>query len=139
LDPGFAQAFDGRATAFAKAGKYVLACADYHRALELVPDYAEAYGSRAFMFLQSGNFQRALEDFRKQIELAPSRFDAKIHCGFTELLLGDSVSASSYFSSALSLDSANAKMYLLSVSKLFLRSKEETQAGKRLLQQLGLQ
>ena len=139
LNPTFAQAFNSRANAFAKTGNYVLAFADYHRALELKPDYAEAYGNRAFTFLQSGNFQKALEDFRKQIELAPNRFDAKIHCGFTELLVGDTVSASAYFSSALSLDSANGKMYLLGVSKVFLRSEKEIQAGKRLFHQIGIE
>ncbi|MGA7162325.1 MAG: tetratricopeptide repeat protein [Bacteroidota bacterium] len=139
LNPSFSQAFNSRANAFAKTGNYVLAFADYHRALELNPVYAEAYANRAFTFLQTGNFQRALGDFRKQIELAPNRFDAKIHCGFTEFLAGDTLSASSYFSSALKIDSANGKMYLLGVSKIFLRSDEETQAGKRLFHQLGLE
>ncbi len=139
LNPTFAEAFNSRANAFAKTGNYVLAFADYRRALELRPDYAEAYANRAFTFLQSGNFQKALEDFRKQIELAPKRFDAKIHCGFTELLVGDTASARSYFSSALSIDSANGTMYLMGVSKVFLRSEEEVQAGKRLFHQMGLQ
>lgn len=139
LNPRFFQAFNSRANAFGKTGNYVLAFADYYRALELNPEYADAYGNRAFTFLQSGNFQGALLDFGKQIELAPTRFDAKIHCGFTELLTGDTVSAASYISSALKTDSANGAMYLLGVSKVFLRSDREIKAGERLFHQLGLE
>jgi len=139
LNPAFFQAFDGRANAFAMVGNYVLAFADYRQALALSPNYAEAYGKRALMFLQTGNFQKALGDFRKQIELAPNRFDAKIHCGLTELLIGDTASAVSHFSSAMRADSANAKLYLLTVSQSFLRSQREKQAGQLLFHQIGIQ
>jgi Tfp pilus assembly protein PilF len=139
LNPAFVQAFDGRANAFARAGNYVLALADYHRALKLNPDYADAYGNRAFTFLQTGNFQRALQDFRKQIELAPDRVDANIHYGYTALLIGDTVNASLHFSSALGIDSTNGKMYLLSVSKIFLKTEEESLIGKRLFHRMGVQ
>ena len=139
LNPSFSQALNSRANAFAKTGNYVLAFADYHRALRLNPDYAEAYGNRAFTFLQSGNFQKALEDFKKQIDLAPERFDVKIHCGFTDLLVGDTLSALSLFSSALSADSANGTMYLLGVSKVFLRSEKEIQAGQHIFRRLGIE
>ena len=139
LNPALTQAFNGRGIAFAKAGNYVLALADYHQALDLRPDYAEAYGNRAFTFLQSGNFQRALEDFRKQIDLAPNRFDANIHCGFAELLTGDTAAAISQFSSAIRVDSANGTAYLLGVSKVFLRSQNEIEAGQRLFRRIGVQ
>ena len=139
LNPAFTQAFNGRGIAFAKAGNYVLALADYRETLKLDPDYAEAYANRAFTFLQLGNFQRALEDFRKQIDLAPNRFDAKIHYGFTELLTGDTAAAISQFSSAIRVDSANGTMYLLGVSKVFLKSQEEIEAGQRLFHRIGVQ
>ena len=139
LNPSFSQALNSRANAFAKTGNYVLAFADYHRALTLDTEYAEAYGNRAFTFLQSGNYQNALVDFRRQIDLAPNRFDAKVHCGFTELLAGDTAAAVSHFSSAMKDDSANGRMYLLAVSKVFLRSQKEIQAGQRLFDRMGVQ
>ena len=139
LNPMFAQALNSRANAFAKTGNYVLAFADYQRALSIMPEYAEAYGNRAFTFLQSGNYQKALEDFQKQILLAPNRFDAKIHCGFTELLVGDTADAVSHFSSAVSADTSNGRMYLLGVAKVFLRTQQEIQAGQRIFRRIGVQ
>lgn len=137
--PSFPEALDSRANAYGNVRNYVLAFADYRRALELNPRYAEAYGDRAFAFMQTGNFQKALTDFGEQIWLTPYRLDAKIHRAFTELLVGDTTSALSDFRSALNADSSNGKLYLLGVSKVFLRSEKETQAGQRLFHRLGIQ
>ncbi len=138
LDPAFAQAYEGRANALARSGSYVLAFADYHRALELDPDYAEAYGNRAFAFLQTGNYGRGLSDFSMQIKLAPYKVDARIHCGYTALLLGDTATAMEVFSGALRADSTNGRTYLLGVSKIFLKTEEEARRGERLFRRLGV-
>ncbi len=138
LDPEFAQAYEGRANALARNGNYVLAFADYHRALELNPEYAAAYGDRAFAFLQTGNYERGFADFGEQIKLVPYKIDARIHYGYTALLLGDSATAATVFASALRADSTNGKMYLLGVSKVFLKSEEEARRGERLFRRLGV-
>ena len=71
LDPGSAEAFNGRALVFAKLGQYDRAIADYSSALKLKPDLAFAYTNMGRTYYYKGEFSKAAERFESRLKIKP--------------------------------------------------------------------
>lgn len=71
INPGLAEALNGRALVFAKTGLYDRAIADYGAALELKPDFAFAYTNLGRAYFYQGNFSKAAASFEDRLKIKP--------------------------------------------------------------------
>jgi tetratricopeptide (TPR) repeat protein len=82
LDPGFAEAFNNRGTAYEKLRRYADALKDYERAVDIKPDYAIAWFNKGQYYLglavggTTGASIKALQCFERVLELDPKDQDA---------------------------------------------------------------
>jgi len=72
LNPSFAQAYDGRGSAYRYKGEFDRAIADYSEAIRLNPSFAQAYDGRGSAYRDKGDFDRAVADLNEAIRLNPS-------------------------------------------------------------------
>jgi uncharacterized caspase-like protein len=72
LNPSFAQAYDGRGSAYRYKGDFDRAIADYSVAIRLDPSFAQAYDGRGSAYRDKGDFDRAITDLNEAIRLNPS-------------------------------------------------------------------
>ena len=90
-----AEAYNDRAIALARSGRYELALRDCGKAIELKPGYAVAYYNRGTIHAQANDLADALADFDEAIALGRSarfynaRAGACIRLGRIEAALGD--------------------------------------------------
>ena len=71
INPGFAEALNGRGLVFAKKGLYDRAIADYGATLELKPDFAFAYTNLGRAYFYQGNFSKAAASFEDRLKIKP--------------------------------------------------------------------
>jgi tetratricopeptide (TPR) repeat protein len=72
VGPWLAAAFNRRGAAFAKAGKYAEAIADFSQAIEIAPTYAETYYyNRGNSYYAQRHYDRAVADYTAAIQMAP--------------------------------------------------------------------
>ena len=76
LDPRRAEAYWGRAHAYAKKGEFDKAIADFTEAIRLDPRHAEAYCGRAYAYAKKGEFDKAIADYTEAIRLNPKYAEA---------------------------------------------------------------
>jgi tetratricopeptide (TPR) repeat protein len=76
-DPGHAQAYQARGTAWYKLGDYKRAIADYSASLAIDPEYIRVYYSRALAWEAEGKFKNAFDDLQIFRKLDPSFPDAQ--------------------------------------------------------------
>jgi tetratricopeptide (TPR) repeat protein len=69
--PGYAEAWNQRATMYYMIGNYNASIADCAKVLELEPRHFGALSGRALMYLQLGERNRALNDMRAAIAVHP--------------------------------------------------------------------
>lgn len=94
--PDDPQSYFIRAGVFLNTDMYIVAIADYTKAIEVDPNWrkiAQAYYNRGFCYSRIGMFEKAMEDFEKSLELNPSHYRSYIGVGFTYYDLGDFESA----------------------------------------------
>lgn len=71
LHPGFAEAYNRRATAFVGKGEYPQAMADFGEAVRLQPEYTAAYFNRGLAQADLGDYDAALADYNTALRLNP--------------------------------------------------------------------
>ena len=71
INPGHAEALNGRGLVFAKKGLYDRAIADYGTALKLKPDFAFAYNNLGRAYFYQGNFSEAAASFENRLKIKP--------------------------------------------------------------------
>ncbi|MFD2173289.1 tetratricopeptide repeat protein [Rhodobacter lacus] len=76
-DPGFAEGFNARATAYAMAGLYGPSMADIAQVLRLEPRHWGALAGLGGMLADMGESQRALAAYRASFALNPHQQDVK--------------------------------------------------------------
>jgi tetratricopeptide (TPR) repeat protein len=75
LDPGYVEAFTGRAATYRVLGKRDLAFADLKAALELDSKRASIYEQRAELFADGKDFPSAIKDLTHALDLAPDNIE----------------------------------------------------------------
>ena len=73
LDPGYVEAFTGRAAAYRLLGKRNLAFADLKAAIDLDPKRTSAYEQRAELFADGKEFGKAIEDLTRALDLSSDK------------------------------------------------------------------
>ncbi|MEL7151803.1 MAG: tetratricopeptide repeat protein [Pseudomonadota bacterium] len=71
--PGFAEGYNGRATAYFQAGRYGLSLEDIRRTLELNPQHFSAMTGLALILEQLDNPEAALDAWREVEKFSPNR------------------------------------------------------------------
>ena len=79
LDPGFADAFNGRGFAYLGKQQYDRAIQDFDEAIRLDPAFASAFNNRGTAYNGKGQYQRAIEDLNEAIRLNPTFVTASIN------------------------------------------------------------
>ncbi len=74
-DPNMAQAYLGRATAYAYQGNSQAALQDYNQALQLQPGLAEALYNRGVLLARTGDLQGAVRDLQQAADAFRQRGD----------------------------------------------------------------
>lgn len=69
LDPGYAEAYNGRGVTYALRGQLARAIADCCEAIRLSPQDPEFYRSRGYVYRQMGDHRAANADLAKAAEL----------------------------------------------------------------------
>jgi lipoprotein NlpI len=71
IDPGQAEALNGRALVFSQQGRYDQAITDYRAALKLKPDFAFAYTALGRAYFFKGDFALAAVSFKDRLKIKP--------------------------------------------------------------------
>jgi uncharacterized caspase-like protein len=111
FNPSFAQAYDGRGSAYRYKGEFERAIADYSEALRLNPSFAQAYDGRGSAYRDKGDFDRALADLNEAIRLNPSYARAYQDRGTTHYYKEDFNRAIADYSVAIRLEPNFAHAY----------------------------
>jgi DNA-binding SARP family transcriptional activator len=143
LDPGYAPAWAGLATAHActyewfDAGKASLERADQasRRALEAAPRLAEAHAARAFVLSQSKDYDDSVREFQDAIRLNPYLFDAYYFLARAAFARGDMQRAADMFRAAADARPEDFQSCILLAMPLVALGKED--AGRDALR-LGI-
>ena len=67
LDPGFANAYNGRGAALGIQGQHKRAIEDFNEAIRLDPGFTKAYRNRGTAYAMQGQHERAIEDYNEAI------------------------------------------------------------------------
>jgi len=83
-NPGYAEAFRKRGSAYSRKGQYDQAISDYSKAIEISPKFTVAYSNRAIAFREKRQYDQAISDYNKVLEITPE--DAAAHNDLAWLL-----------------------------------------------------
>ena len=72
LNPGLADAFSNRASAYRAKGQYDRAIEDLNQAIRLDPNDADVFNNRGLAYNEKGQYDRAIEDYNQAIRLNPN-------------------------------------------------------------------
>ena len=111
-DPQSAAAFNDRAIASARQGRYDAALAELATAIRKSPVLAEAFYNRALLYTALGNLGQASSDLGKVLEIRPQFADARLQRGRIHVTLEHYDDAIADFSEAIEMDPACADAYL---------------------------
>jgi serine/threonine protein kinase len=76
LNPGYADAYNGRGVTYDDLKEYNKAISDYTQAIQLKPDYAYAYSNRGVSYKNLGQYDKAVSDYTEAIRLKPDYAEA---------------------------------------------------------------
>jgi tetratricopeptide (TPR) repeat protein len=121
IDPGFAPAFEMRASAYEDLKEYEHAIKDYGRVLELDPDNVIAYADRGLAKLETGRYLGAVVDFGDAIRRKGDQ-DTSVGMSYeyradAYMKLGEYRSAIADYSKAIERQLAN-QTFLLSLKQI---------------------
>lgn len=104
LGPNLAVAYTNRGIAYASAGDYKRALADFNEAVRLAPDSPFPYYNRGNLYYDRQDYARALADYDAAIERGPELALAYYNRGLTHQKLGHREKSIEDYQKALSLD-----------------------------------
>ncbi len=110
-EPKNARAFNERAVANIKVGKYAKALEDSNRAIALAPNLAIAYANRAIVYAETNRFQKALDDCDKSIALNPKLAQGYATKAFVLTHLKHYKRALEYCDKAIAMQPESAKFH----------------------------
>jgi hypothetical protein len=87
--PGFYRGYNNRGSAWAEAGKFREAIADYNAAISLKETYAEVYVNRGMAYQRLGEYALAKQDFLDAIRLNPMFAEAEHNLALTLISMGN--------------------------------------------------
>ena len=111
LNPSFAQAYDGRGSAYRDKGDFDRAVADLNEAIRLNPSYARAYHDRGTAYYYKEDFNRAIADYSVAIRLEPNFAHAYFSRASAYRRKGDSSRALADLNESLRLEPGVAVIY----------------------------
>jgi len=106
LEPGYADAYDGRGTAYFNKGQNDSAIADYSKAIEL--GCVGAYYNRGLAYMKKAQNDLAIADFSKTIELDPKYANAYYNRGVAYSSNGQNDLAKADYTKTLQLTTNSA-------------------------------
>jgi tetratricopeptide (TPR) repeat protein len=107
-EPGNAQFYFDRGSAYGQKGQYDRAISDFNKALEINPGYAEAYNNRGVAYGFKGQHDKAISDYSKAIEIDPEGVKAYHNRAWQYTLKGQFDQAISDLKKALEINPNNA-------------------------------
>ena len=111
LNPGFAEAYDNRGSAYYDKSQYDRAIADYDQAIALDPRYAGAYNNRGTAYSGKGQYDRAIADYDQAIALDQQYANAYYNRGNSNYYKGQYDRAITDYDQAIALNPQDATVY----------------------------
>ncbi|MBD1865174.1 MULTISPECIES: tetratricopeptide repeat-containing serine protease family protein [Trichocoleus] len=110
-DPKYADAYFGRALAYAKFGNYTNAIEDWSSVVRLEPKYIKAYFNRGLIRYRTRDFANAIADYTQAIKIDSSDPLLFVSRGVAYYKANDGKQAISDFSEAVKLDPKYAEAF----------------------------
>ena len=103
-NPGGADGYFWRGSAYTQLNRFDEAIADFNRYIASSPDEAVAYKNRAAAYRGKGDFQSALRDANRAIQLDPNLYEAYVLRSLLNFVLGRNLQAMQDANQAISLE-----------------------------------
>lgn len=127
-----------RGVAFARAGQYEQAIAEFSRAIDRNPTFVEAVQNRALVYVAIGNLGQAVSDLSLVVEIRPECVDAYDRRGRLYLSMEQYDQAIADFGKVTALDSGHPEAYFLRALACYAKGRyEEAWEDLDRLQTLG--
>ena len=138
INPGDAEAYNGRALIYQGKGDYDRALADFTKAIEIDPKGVEAYVNRGLVYYIKGDYDKAVADYTRAIELNPKDAKAYSYRGDTYIKKGRYDDAIADCSKAIELEPNFVKAYVVRGAAYYSKGQvDKSQIDYKKAQELG--
>ena len=112
INPGYAEAFRKRGSAYSRKGQYDQAISDYSKAIEINPADEVAYYSRGQTYSLKRQYDQDISDCTKALEINPRSVEAYSNRGNIYIRKGQYDQAISDFAKAFEINPRSTEVFL---------------------------